>query len=44
LGGEPAAVKDLDEPPEPVIVAFRFEGDSLILEEGDDYKRLERVT
>jgi hypothetical protein len=43
LGGEPAAVKDLDEPPEPVIVAFRFEGDSLVLEEGDDYKRLERI-
>jgi len=44
LAGETAAVKDLDEPPEPVIVAFRFEGDSLILEEGDDYKRLERIT
>ncbi len=44
LGGEPAAVKDLDEPPEPVIVAFRFEGDSLVLEEGEDYKRLERIT
>jgi len=43
LDGEPTAVKDLDEPPEPVIVAFRFEGDSLVLEEGDDYKRLERL-
>lgn len=43
LGGEPAAVKDLEEVPEPVSVAFRFDGDALVLEEGDDFKRLERL-
>lgn len=43
LGGATAAFKDLDEPPDPVSVAFRFEGDALVLEEGDDYKLLERV-
>jgi len=43
LGGRTAAFKDLDEPPDPVVVAFRFEGDSLVLEEGEDVKVLERV-
>lgn len=43
LGGETAAVKDLDDPPEPVAVSFRFDGDSLLFEEGDDFKRLERL-
>ena len=43
LGGETAAVKDLDEPPEPVSVSFRFDADTLVLEEGDDFKRLERM-
>lgn len=43
LGGTTAAVKDLDEPPDPVSVSFRFDGDALVLQEGDDYKRLERV-
>jgi hypothetical protein len=43
LGGETAAVKDLDDPVDPVSVSFRFEGDALVLEEGDDVKRLERV-
>lgn len=42
LGGLPAAVKELDEPSEPVFVSFRFDGEALVLEEGDDFKRLER--
>ena len=43
LDGETAAVKDLDEAPDPVSVSFRFDGDSLVLEEGEDFKRLERL-
>ncbi len=43
LGGQTAAFKDLDEPPDPVVVAFRFDGDSLVLEEGEGVKVLERV-
>ncbi len=43
LGGEPAAVKDLDDPPDPVSVSFRFDGEALLLEEGDDFKRLVRI-
>jgi len=43
LGGTTAIVKDLDDPPAPVSVSFRFDGDTLVLEEGDDIKRLERV-
>lgn len=44
LDGEPAAVKDLDDAPESVSVGFRFDGDDLVLEEGDDFKRLVRIS
>ncbi len=43
LGGLPAAVLDLDEPPAPSAVSFHFEGAVLVLEEGEDIKRLERL-
>ena len=43
IGGEAAAVKELDDAGEDVLVAFRFEGSSLLLEEGDDRKVLERM-
>lgn len=45
IGGEGAVVKDLDDARDaagPVSVAFRFEGDSLVLEEGEDRKVLSR--
>ncbi|GAB1483916.1 hypothetical protein MASR2M78_27330 [Treponema sp.] len=44
LGGEPVAVKELDSQEEPTLTAFRFEGSMLVLEEGSDIKRLERLS
>ncbi len=43
LGGQMAAVKELDEAGEAVYVSFRFDGEALVLEEGEDFKRLERT-
>jgi hypothetical protein len=40
-GGEPAAVRDF-RAAEPIKVSFSFEGDDLLLSEGDDRKRLRR--
>jgi hypothetical protein len=44
LGGEIAAFKELEENKGlPVFTNFHFQEDALILEEGEDYKRLERI-
>jgi len=43
LGGSILGFKELEGNSAPVSVSFRFEGESLILEEGDDFKRLERM-
>lgn len=43
LGGAPAALKELDDPRDLVYVTFRFEGSALVIEEGEDCKRLERL-
>jgi hypothetical protein len=39
----PAAVKELEEAGSDLVILFRFEGDELVLEEGDDVKRLRRL-
>lgn len=44
LGGRPAAVRELAAGGERIRIAYRFEGESLVLEEGGDCKRLERST
>ena len=44
LGGEVVAFKELEEnKPQNVFTNFKFQEDTLILEEGEDYKRLERI-
>ncbi len=43
FGGRIGAFKELDSQPSTVVTGFRFEGKILILEEGDDKKRLERI-
>lgn len=44
LGGDVVAFKELEESKgQSVFTTFKFQEDSLILEEGDDYKRLERM-
>jgi len=39
----PAAVKELEATGDDLVILFRLEGDELILEEGDDLKRLRRL-
>ncbi|MCP5454106.1 MAG: hypothetical protein H7A27_09025 [Spirochaetaceae bacterium] len=43
LDGAPAAVKELEPGSDDQLILFRFEGDELVLEEGDDVKRLRRL-
>ena len=42
LDGQPAAVKELPTAGESARIAYRFEGETLVLEEGADLKRLTR--
>jgi hypothetical protein len=42
LGGAPAAVKEFDSSGDSIKILYRFEDASLILEEGSDFKRLDR--
>ncbi len=43
LGGKPAAVKEFGSTGDGIKISYRFEGGDLILEEGQDSKRLARV-
>lgn len=42
LGGAPAAVKELPAAGERIRIGYRFESAQLLLEEGSDFKRLDR--
>ncbi len=43
LGGETAALKELDGEAAELVIGFCLEGDELVLDEGDDRKRLRRL-
>lgn len=43
LDGAPAAVKEMEAAGDDLVILFRIEGDELVLEEGDDVKRLRRL-
>ena len=43
LDDAPAAVKELDASGDDLVILFKLEGDELVLEEGDDVKRLRRL-
>ena len=43
LDEAPAAVKEMEAAGDDLVILFRIEGDELVLEEGDDIKRLRRL-
>jgi len=43
LDEAPAAVKEMEAAGDELVILFRIEGDELVLEEGDDVKRLRRL-
>ena len=43
LGGETASLKELEDAGSELVIRFSLEGDELVLDEGDDRKRLRRL-